>query len=79
MHCISKLWNLDNKVYFLEQKLFEHSKIIDELELTFRKIRVLPVSSARQPRKQSFFENSIDIKKVNLLYGFNLFILLTYI
>ena len=56
MHCNFKLWNLDGKVYFLEQKLFEHSKIIDELELILRKIRVLPVSSARQPRKQSFLK-----------------------
>ena len=68
MHCISKLWNLDNKVYFLEQKLLEHSKIIDELELNFEKLKFVPNSSPKQPRKQSFFENNINLKKGNFFY-----------
>ena len=63
MNCNSKLWNLDDKIYFLEQKLFEHSKIIEQLELNLKEIKVFPFSSPKQPRKQSLSENSINHKK----------------
>ena len=63
MNCNSKLWNLDDKIYFLEQKLFENSKIIDELELNLKKLKVLPNSSQKQPRKQWFSEYNINLKK----------------
>ena len=64
--------------FFLEQKLFEHFKIIDELELTFRNLKVLPISSPKQPRKQLFFEKYVNLKKGKLFYGLNLLIFLTY-
>ena len=63
MHCNSKLWNLNEKIYFLEQKLFVQSHNIDELELNFKKLKVLPISSQKQLRKQSFSENNINLKK----------------
>ena len=74
MHCNSKIWNIDEKICFLEQKLFEHTKIIDELELSLKKLKVLPYISPKQPRKQSFFENNITLKKGKFVYIVNLYI-----
>ena len=68
MNSNSKLWKIDDTIYFLEQKLFEHSQIIDELELNFEKLKFVPNSSPKQPRKQSFFENNINLKKGNFFY-----------
>ena len=78
MHCNSKIWNIDEKICFLEQKLFEHTKIIDELELSLKKLKVLPYISPKQPRKQLFFEKYVNLKKGKLFYGLNLLIFLTY-
>ena len=63
MHCNSKLSRIDEKIDFLERKLFEHCMIIDEFETSLKKLKVLSTSASIQFRKQSFFESKISPNK----------------
>ena len=71
MHFFSKLSNVDEKINFLEQKLFKHSQIIEELETEFGKIKFLPIKNSIQSRKSFLLKNYVKKSKgiFSLVFG----------
>ena len=63
MHFFSKLSNVDEKINFLDQKLFKHSQIIEELETELGKIKFLPIKSSKQSRRPFLLKNYVKQTK----------------
>ena len=70
MHCNSKLSKVDEKIKFLERKLFEHSQLIDELTTDFYKRKLLPSKNYKQKRRQDTFQDCIKRNKGEIFFNF---------
>ena len=55
----SKLSIVDEKIDFLERKLFEYSKIIDELATSFEKLKFSLNKKSIQAGRENIFESHI--------------------
>ena len=67
MHCNSKLFNVNQKIKFLERNLFENSQLINELTTNFCKLKLSPT---KQKRRQNTFQDHIKRNKGEELFDF---------
>ena len=59
MHCNSKLSRVDENIYFLERKLFDHSQYIDGLATSFEKLKLSPNKNIKPNEEENITENHI--------------------
>ena len=67
MHYNSKLSKVNDKINFLERKLFEHSQLIDELTINFCKLEFLPT---KQNREQNNFQYYVKRNEGETIFNY---------
>ena len=72
MHCNSKLSIIDDKINFLERKVFKYSQVIDELTLNIGKLNFLPTKKLTKNKRQNVLQNCIKQSKGKSLEYSNL-------
>ena len=63
MDSFSKLSNVGEKINFLEQILFKHSQVIEDLETELTNLKFTSIKSSQQSRKPFLFKNCVQQTK----------------
>lgn len=63
MHCNSKLTKFNERIKFLEKKLYDNSMFIDDLATKLNKLKFSSIKKSKHTREQNLLQNYVDKNK----------------